>query len=1239
MKNYSKKTQGKKILAGILTVIMILASINLSPFAFVQAATEYDTLYLIDNTASKWVKNDNAKIKAIDNTNGHTEYWMEQKDEITWSVKIPKSAYNITFNRYGEDKTTQWNSWSAGGRDNNNAYYVDGSEYGHWGIMEGIEEYFHEGDIIYLDVSEFAQWENDDALMHVNFTNATKDENSGYDVLISGADKNMYNPKKVENRIENGIYQYVVTQENEGSDKLRFWRGNDTTLWNFSVVLSYEDYLKGLNCVKVTGWDNKGTTEKIVPDLNFDEDYLIVQSAISELEIEYKNNDTKYSVTDNLSLKTELNGATIEWSSSNEDVITDEGVVSRPCNESTNVILTANVKSNSYFETKQFEVYVIKNKYVNYNTDYIEDIDSFEMLYLYNDGNVDNLEVYINDEEYIEYIMGSFSDIMVESPEEAILSLYTIKSLMGCKSPKDELRWVSTNKDNYGASFRFEQVYNGIPIYGTSIVVSTNQLGYTSSLQSSFVSDINISTAPKLSESEAKQKVMEYGYKDAYVEKLYVYMDNSIPKLAWNVYAKDADGSQYNILIDAVGGEVLFENLNSLNEFEFGSTIGTGISELGNREQFSVAYRTVGTGTYKFTEFKLRDAARNIEVYDFESSKDNSLDSDKVIVKPNNIWKPDEVSAMANVSKAYDFYLNNFGRKGFDDKNSKIPVIIHDANMGANSEYNPENESLNFGSGGNYIFSAVAALDTVGHEFTHGVINHVSPLALYYFNAPGAIEEGYADIFGYFIEGDNDDEWLHREDNTMWARALRNMSNPAEFKQPSTIGDQYYQDFTENHSDSGGVHKNNTIVSHACYLMWHNGIRNKTRLAELWYHSLFKGYDRNSKFYSVRMNVLAAANDMRMSAEEIGIIKAAFDEVGIEGKSKVDIEGTNTLSGKVVKADTDMILGNNLPLYLAVVSIFRVGENKFLTAPEYTVTSSDGTFYFNNIVPGTYELTITKDGYYPTTQIVSLSSTKLDNYCSTVELIPLSSRNTGQAKGRITDSLTGYGVEGLNLRIRKGINTKTGKLVEEVQSQSQGLYETPELDAGHYCIEVVDSSINSELQENKDSYYTTYFNIKVLGGHVIPNQNAAVSTSLNSEQLRIVLEWGAAPRDLDSHLIGPTSSGNTFHIYYGDKKYSEGNTIIADLDLDDTTSYGPETTTIYNPIEGTYTFYVYNFSGSPDMSESGASVKVYTGNTNEPQYVFNIPINKSGRYWTVFKYNSKTRKITPVNIVGENVDG
>ncbi len=259
MEIYSKNKQAKRILAGILTIIMVFVSIDLSQFVSVKAATEYDTLYLIDNTAEKWVKNDNATIKAIDNSNGHTAYWMTQKDETTWSVKVPKSAYNITFNRYAEDKTTQWNSWSAGGRDKNNAYYVDRTEYGHWSIREGSEEYFHAGDIIYLDVSEFTQWENDDAVMYVNFTNATKIENNGENISIADADKKLYNPREVKSTIGEHIYGYAVTKVDEGATELRFWRGNNKDLWNYSISLSYIDFLNGLNCVKVTGWDGEGS--------------------------------------------------------------------------------------------------------------------------------------------------------------------------------------------------------------------------------------------------------------------------------------------------------------------------------------------------------------------------------------------------------------------------------------------------------------------------------------------------------------------------------------------------------------------------------------------------------------------------------------------------------------------------------------------------------------------------------------------------------------------------------------------------------------------------------------------------------------------------------------------------------------------------------------------------------------------------------------------------------------------
>lgn len=119
MKKNLRKTKFNRVLAGIMMVVMILTGINFSPFMSLKAATEYITLYFVDNTDKQWVKNDNAKMKAIDNTNGHDSYWMTQVNDTLWSVSVPKSAYNITFNRYNADKTTQWNSWSAGGRDEN----------------------------------------------------------------------------------------------------------------------------------------------------------------------------------------------------------------------------------------------------------------------------------------------------------------------------------------------------------------------------------------------------------------------------------------------------------------------------------------------------------------------------------------------------------------------------------------------------------------------------------------------------------------------------------------------------------------------------------------------------------------------------------------------------------------------------------------------------------------------------------------------------------------------------------------------------------------------------------------------------------------------------------------------------------------------------------------------------------------------------------------------------------------
>jgi len=116
----------------------------------------------------------------------------------------------------------------------------------------------------------------------------------------------------------------------------------------------------------------------------------------------------------------------------------------------------------------------------------------------------------------------------------------------------------------------------------------------------------------------------------------------------------------------------------------------------------------------------------------------------------------------------------------------------------------------------------------------------------------------------------------------------------------------------------------------------------------------------------------------------------------------------------------------------------------------------------------------------------------------------------------------------------------------------------------------------------------------------------------NIDGLRIVLTWGISPRDLDSHLSFPNN-----HVFFSAKNGTKTN-----LDVDDTTSYGPETITIEKKLDGQrYVYAVHDYSNSSSlnstaMGKSHARVEVYVGQTMIRSY--NAKPNKSGTAWVVF---------------------
>ena len=168
---------------------------------------------------------------------------------------------------------------------------------------------------------------------------------------------------------------------------------------------------------------------------------------------------------------------------------------------------------------------------------------------------------------------------------------------------------------------------------------------------------------------------------------------------------------------------------------------------------------------------------------------------------------------------------------------------------------------------------------------------------------------------------------------------------------------------------------------------------------------------------------------------------------------------------------------------------------------------------------------------------------------------------------------------------------------------------------------------------SKKGYITSKFEIEITIGTIFFNR-FSVSPKMPIDYVRIVLDWGKKPRDIDAHLI----KKDNYHISYRNMTVSQDKE--AKLDRDDTDSYGPETITINKVDEnGEYYFFVHNYSdrnnkNSSSLSHSKACVSVF-GKGDKLLKRFVIPQGKKGIYWNVFKI--KNGEIVTINDISKSM--
>jgi len=230
-------------------------------------------------------------------------------------------------------------------------------------------------------------------------------------------------------------------------------------------------------------------------------------------------------------------------------------------------------------------------------------------------------------------------------------------------------------------------------------------------------------------------------------------------------------------------------------------------------------------------------------------------------------------AAYGNMQKVLSYYQNTFHRNSFDGKGSLIKLRVHspDAVTGENPANNAywmnDEHRIWLGDGDGKMFSPLGnAVDIVGHEFTHGVIDSSIQETTGY-GQEGALQESWADVMATGLDGN----WQIGE--TVYTPgvagdAVRDLEHPVYAKMSDL----------KPWVDEG--HKMADVPNHAAFL-----VANKIggdAMRKVWYEALTKDMKNHSGFADARKATMQAASRMYgATSAELTAVQQAWDGVGI----------------------------------------------------------------------------------------------------------------------------------------------------------------------------------------------------------------------------------------------------------------------------------------------------------------------------------------------------------------------
>ncbi len=381
---------------------------------------------------------------------------------------------------------------------------------------------------------------------------------------------------------------------------------------------------------------------------------------------------------------------------------------------------------------------------------------------------------------------------------------------------------VRKSDDASSSSERFGQYIYGISVFGSQALVTREPSGEIRSIVAHVSEVLPQDVVPQLAENEAEalaKKAFAFEAKSAVARRGLVYFDRALVEplvntptvLAWHFIVEDQDGTlSKTILIDAQTGAVLYVRVH------------------GAEALFRAVYDcTAGDGN---CALDVPNSSNNFILGRSEGMPARGMN-------PTLTKYRDDVDRLyTSLGSAHQYYLASFNRDGpngigglgvFSD--SKATVAAAYADYAAEEiigRINCPNALFTTAGDGRLIFcQGLVSSDIVGHEYTHAVTYHSIvdatgfPSGFVYQGESGALDEGFADVFGEAIErsasGNND--WMMGTGAFM---IFRDLNNPEAMFSPSSTFSPHYECGSD---DRGGVHTNSTVLSYIAKLLASGG--------------------------------------------------------------------------------------------------------------------------------------------------------------------------------------------------------------------------------------------------------------------------------------------------------------------------------------------------------------------------------------------------------------------------------